>query len=76
MLHPHTHTHARGPEDKSADIVALLHVFGATDIATKGKETEYEALQEDCVGLTDDLNAMVIRAQAMTAPSLVQGAPY
>lgn len=44
-------------------------------IDTKGKETEYEPVAEECRQMVDDVNAFVIRAQATMAPSLT-AAPY
>jgi len=46
-------------------------------IETKGKESDYKSLSEQCVKLTDDLNAHIIRAQAAITPmAAATAAPY
>lgn len=51
--------------------------MATADIETKGKETDYKPVAETCSKIMDDLNARIIRAQAMITPmAATVGAPY
>jgi hypothetical protein len=44
-------------------------------IEAKSRETEYVAVREQCLRLTDEINAAVVRAQAAFVPGIT-ATPY
>ena len=45
-------------------------------IEVKGRETDYVSVKEACIKLTDELNSLHVRAQAMPQVAAALSAPY
>lgn len=52
-------------------------VYHVAVIETKGRESEFVSVREECSKIVDDINTSVIKLQATMGPSLAAaGAPY
>lgn len=48
----------------------LLAMIDVAVIDTKGRETEYAGLRDDCNKTVEDINGALIKLQALQGPSL------